>query len=194
MDNYDSKLRSIISLAIGFALSVQIVKADPADDAQIRQELLKGLKPNTAPTPALPEGDQHVVLLAEELDDVASAGILFKRCIDQDRPNAQVINAANVLADSYERLCVHASQFYFWIKYWSKSSGKTSDFSADAQNRLHDLTIRINTVIQDSMQDIGDALGKKPRYTQDPALIAVAKRMLTDANTTKTLKEQADKQ
>jgi hypothetical protein len=184
----------MIALALGFALTAQILKADPADDAYIRQKLLQGLKPDTVPTPALPAGDQHVVLLAEELDDVASAGILFKRCIDQDRPNAEIINAANVLADSYERLCVHLSQFYFWVKYWSRTSGKTSDFSADAQNRLHDLNIRINTVMQDSMSDIGDALERKPRYSHDPTMIVVRKRMLTDAYTMKTLKEQADKQ
>jgi hypothetical protein len=127
-----------------------------------------------------------VALLAQELDDVASAGVLFKRCIDQDRENVQVVNAATVLADSYERLWVHLSQFYFWIKYWAKTSGKTSDFSTDAQNRLHDLTITVNTVMQDSSSEIGDALEKKPRYTHDTALIAVAKRMLTDANTMKT--------
>jgi hypothetical protein len=175
-------------------LTADALKADPADDAHIRQKLLKALKPDAAPTPALPLGDQHVALLAQELDDVASAGVLFKRCIDQDRENVQVIHAANVLADSYEELCVQLSQFYFWVKYWQGTSGKTSDFSIDAQNRLHDLVIRINTVMQDSMSDIGDALGRKPQYTHDPALIAAAKRMLTDANTMKTLKEQADKQ
>jgi|SRR6516165_999724 len=187
------KLRSIIALGFGLAVTTQMLKADSADDARIRQKLLQGLMPDTAPTPALPEGDQHVARLAEELDDLASAGVLLKRCIDQDRPNSQVINAANVLSDSYERLGVHISQFCFWVKYWVETSGKTSDFSTEAQNRLHDLSIRINMVMQDSMQDIGDALAKKPQYIHDPAIIAVAKRMLTDANRVQILKEQADK-
>src|SRR6516164_2699338 len=110
------KLKAIIALAFGFVLATDALKADPADDAHIRQELLKALKPDAAPTPALPLGDQHVALLAQELNDVESAEVLLKRCIDQDRENAQVVNAATVLADSYERLCVHLSQFCFWIK------------------------------------------------------------------------------
>jgi hypothetical protein len=188
------KLHSIIATALGFVLAPGALNANPADDAQVQQELLKALKPDTAPTPALPLGDQHVALLAQELDDVASAEVLLKRCIDQDRENAQVVNAATVLADSYERLRVHLSQFCFWVKYWVKTSGSASDFSTDAQNRLHDLTVRLNTVMADSSSEIGDALGTKPRYTHDAALIAVAKRMFTDANTLKILQEQAYKQ
>jgi hypothetical protein len=46
-----------IALAIGFALAAEALKADPIDDAYIRQKLLQGLKPDTAPTDALPEGD-----------------------------------------------------------------------------------------------------------------------------------------
>jgi hypothetical protein len=185
-----------LSFVFGFAIAAPLLQANPADDAYIRQKLTEAIKPGATPNPtsALPEGDEHVALLAQELDDVASAGILFKRCIDQDRPNAQVINAGNVLADSYERLCVHLSQFYFWFGYWAKTSGKTSDFSMTAQSRLHDLSIRINTTMQDSMSDIIDALAKKPEYAHDPALIAVGKRMSTDANKMLALKARADKQ
>jgi hypothetical protein len=64
----------------------------------------------------LPEGDQHVALLAQELNDVVSASILLKRCVNQDRSNAEAVSAANVLADNYDRLCSHLSQFYFWIE------------------------------------------------------------------------------
>jgi hypothetical protein len=72
----------------------------------------------------LPDGDRHVARLAQELNDVESALTLLKRCINQDRPNAETVNAANVLADNYDRLCAHLSQFYFWIKYWAETSGK----------------------------------------------------------------------
>lgn len=138
----------------------------------------------------LPEGDQHVASLAQELDDVVSASTLLKRCINQDRSNAEAVNAANVLADNYDRLCAHFSQFYFWIKYWSKTSGKPSEFSVAAQERLHGLSDRINTVAANSFQDIADLLAKKPQYNL--VLTAAAQRMMASANTLKTLKAQAD--
>jgi hypothetical protein len=138
----------------------------------------------------LPEGDQHVATLAQELDDVVSASTLLKRCVNQDRSNAEAVNAANVLADNYDRLCAHFSQFYFWFKYWSKTSGKPSEFSIAAQGRLHDLSNRINTVAANTFQDIADALAKKPQYNL--VLTAAVQRMMTSANTLEALKAQAD--
>ena len=136
----------------------------------------------------LPEGDQHVALLAQELDDVLSASILLKRCINQDRSNVEAVNAANVLADNYDRLCAHFSQFYVWFKYRSKTSGKPSEFSVAALEQLRDLSSRINSV--SSFQDIADALAKKPQYKL--VLMAAVQRLMASANTMITLKAQAD--
>jgi hypothetical protein len=69
--------------------------------------------PDAAATPALPAGDQHVSLLAQEIDDVVSAQILLKRCLNQDRSNAEAVNAANVLSDNYDRLCAHLCSSFF---------------------------------------------------------------------------------
>jgi hypothetical protein len=46
LQNRTVKLTSIIALGFGFALTAQILKADPADDAYIRQKLLQGLEPD----------------------------------------------------------------------------------------------------------------------------------------------------
>jgi hypothetical protein len=188
------KLEPIITLALGFTLAAQTLRADPADDAYIREQLLKGFKPGTTPTPSLPDGDRHVAGIAQELNDVESAMILFKHCINQNRSNAETVNALNVLADNYDRLCAHLSQFYFWIKFWTRTSGNTSDFSPMAQEQLRELSNRINSVMGDEFKEVGDALEKKPRYAHDAAMFAVAQRMLVSANTLKALKAQADKQ
>jgi hypothetical protein len=115
---------------------------------------------------------------------------LLKRCINQDRSNAKAVNAANVLADNCDRLCAHLTQFYFWIKYWSKTSGKSSEFSIAAQERLHDLSNRINTIAVNNFQDIADALAKKPQYNL--VLTAAAQRITASTNAMKILKAQAD--
>jgi hypothetical protein len=99
----------------------------------------------------------------------------------------------NVLADEYDQFASHLSQFYFWIKYWTKTSGgKASEFSLAAQAQLHDLSNRVNTIMTSIGQEVGDTLGKKPRYLHDPTLISAALRMIASANAMKTLKAQAD--
>ena len=141
---------------------------------------------------SLPEGDQHVAMLDQELDDVLSASILLKRCVDQDRSKAEAVNAANVLADNYDRLCAHLIQFYVWIKDWSQTSGKPSEFSIAAQERLHDLVNRVNTVAMSGFQDLADAFKKKPQYDQDLALMAAVQRITASVYAMKTLKARAD--
>jgi hypothetical protein len=155
---------------------------------------VEGLRPNAAPTPAPPAGDEHVFLLAQEIDDVVSAQILLKRCLNLDRSNVEVVNAANVLSDNYDRLCSHLSQFYFWRKYWTQTSGKASDFSIAAQDQVHDLANRLRTEVQNGFLEIGDLLEKKPRYASDPNMLAPVQRLITSANTMKALIARADKE
>jgi hypothetical protein len=76
---------------LGFALAAEVLKADP-------------------PTASLPEGDQHVAALAQALNDVESAINLFQRCINQDQPTVETVNALSVLADNNDRLCAHLLQ------------------------------------------------------------------------------------
>jgi hypothetical protein len=148
---------------------------------------------NPDPVSSPPQGDQHVAILAQELDDLLSANNLFKRCIDQDRPGTEAVSAANALADSYDRLCSHLAQFYSWIQIRQKS-GKPSDFSTEGQQRLTELSGRLHTVLTDSVQDIIDALGKKPQYAHDPGMVAAWQRMIASSNRLTNLKGEADKQ
>lgn len=139
----------------------------------------------------LPEGDQHVAMLERELDDVLSASILLKRCFDEERSNAEVVNAANVLADNYERLCAHLTQFYVWIKYPSKTPDKSSEeLSSAAKEHLRDLCDRVNTVATSSFQDLADSSNKHPQYNHD--LAAVAQRITSATKAMETLKARAD--
>jgi hypothetical protein len=188
------KLKAIIALAFGFVLATDALKADPADDAHIRQELLKALKPDAAPTPALPLGDQHVALLAQELNDVESATNLFRRCIKQNRPIVETVNAFNVLADNYHGLCAHVLQFYVWAKTENASGKLQFAFSPAGLEQLRDQSIRINTAIPDEWKEAVDTLKQKPEYARDPAMEAVGQRILASLNALQTLKDRADKQ
>jgi hypothetical protein len=93
--NYDMKLKAIIAIAFGFVLATDALKAD---------------------APSVPQGDQHVALLAQQLNDFESATNLFQRCVNQDRPIVEAANALNVLADNLDRMGAHFSQFYAWAK------------------------------------------------------------------------------
>jgi hypothetical protein len=134
------KFKTIIALAFAFVLATDALKADPAVDAHLRQELLKTLKPDAAPTPALPLGDQHFALLAQKPNDIESAINLFERCIKQDRPIAETVYAFNVVADNYERLNAHFLQVYVWVQIL-KDFGKTFRFfgcgSGGASRSIH---------------------------------------------------------
>src|SRR5262245_27545936 len=103
------KFKSIIALALGFALAAEVLKAD-------------------LPNSSLPQGDQHVSAIAQQVSDVESAMILFKRCINQNRSNAETVNAFNIVADNYDRLCAHFAQFYYCLKFPTKTSGSTLEF------------------------------------------------------------------
>ena len=138
----------------------------------------------------LPEGDQHVAMLEQELDDVLSSNILFKRCLDQNRSSAEVVNAANVLADNYDRLCAHLTQFLYWFKYRSKTSGDPSDISATALARLHDLSDRMNTVVMNSFRELADDINNHPQYDRD--LTPVAQRIVASTNAMKSLMARAE--
>jgi len=52
------------------------------------------------PTPALPDGDKYLATLGQDVDNVASASTLFKRCINENRPATETLKAANVLSGS----------------------------------------------------------------------------------------------
>jgi HrpA-like RNA helicase len=174
--NSSMKVKAIIALVLGFVLATDALKAD-------------------TPTASLPAGDQHVALLAQETNAVESAINLFKRCIDQDRPNAEAVNAFNVLADNYDRLCAHLLQFYVWAKDSQKSAGAPPfNLSPASQEQLRDLSLRINTSMQDEWKEITDTLKQKPQYTRDPAMQAVGQRIVLSTNTLNTFRDQADKQ
>jgi hypothetical protein len=163
----------IIALACGFVLATDALKAD---------------------APSVPEGDQHVAHLTQQLNDFESAINLFKRCINQDRPTVETVNALNVLADNFDRLCAHVLQFYVWAKSENTAGKLQFEFSPAALEQLRDLYIRINTVMQDEVKEVADTLKQKPQYTRDPAIEAVGQRIVVSWNTLKTFKEQVDKQ
>ena len=145
------------------------------------------------PTPSLPEGDQYVATLAQEVDNVASAGTLFKRCVNENRPAAETLKAADVLSAGYRHLCLDVMDFESWLKYWKEFSAKPSDFSVAAQERMPELRSRANTLVQDGIHDVEDAL-KKPPYKDDPRMLDVAHKMISAYNAAKAEKTQAEKQ
>jgi hypothetical protein len=167
------KLKAIIAIAFGFVLATDALKASAS---------------------SVPEGDQHVALLAQQLNDVDSALNLFQRCINQNRPSIETLNALNVLADNFDRLCAHVLQFYVWAKTENTSGKLQFEFSPAALEQLRDLNIRINTVMQDEWKEVLDAVKQKPQYARDPAMQAVGERMLASLNVLQTFKEKADKQ
>ena len=157
--------------------SLLIVNVTPADEPQVR---------------SLPVGDEHVATLAHDVDKVVPASILFHRCINEDRPTAETLNAAMVLADNYEQLGLHISAFYGWLKFWKKS-GKPSEYSAAAQERMQKLLTRINTVLPNSIKDFEDAL-RKPQYKDDPRMHEPARRVTNVVNIVKEAQARAQKQ
>src|SRR6516165_5888907 len=98
--------------------------------------LIVNVTPAEPPVPSLPEGDQHVATLAHDVDNVVSASILFHRCINEDRPTTETLNAAKVLGDNYDQLYRQISDFHYWVKYWKEFSGKPSEYSVAAQKRM----------------------------------------------------------
>jgi hypothetical protein len=132
--------------------------------------------------------------LAQELNDIESATNLFERCIKQDRPIAETVNAFNVLADNYDHLCAHVLQVYVWSKTENASGKLQFDYSPAGLEQLRDQSIRINTVIPDEWKEAVDILKQKPEYARDPAMQAVGQRILASLNALQTLKDRADKQ
>ena len=167
------KLKAIIALAFGFLLAADALKADAS---------------------SVPEGDQHVALLAQQLNDLESASNLFQRCINQDRPIVEAVNALNVLADNIDRMCAHLLQFCVWVKTENASGKLQFELSPAGREQLHDLSIRTNTVFQDEMKEFADTLEQKPQYARDPAIQAVGQRILASLNTLQIFKDRAGKQ
>src|SRR6516225_11211618 len=153
--------------------------------------LIANVAPAETPTPALPEGDKHLATLAQDVDNVASASALFKRCINENRSATETIKAANVLSGSYQHLCSDVSDFDYWLKYWKEFSGKTSDFSVAAQERMPELRSRANALVLNGIHDVEDAL-KKPEWKDDPRMMKVAHRMTRAYNAAKAHKAQAE--
>jgi hypothetical protein len=161
--------------------------------AAIASLLIANVAPAETPTPSPPDGDKRLDTLAQDVDNVASASILFKRCINEDRPDTETLKAANVLADSYRHLCLDVTDFYYWFKYWKKSSSKPSDFSVAAQERMPELRSRANTLVLNGIHDVEDAL-KKPQYKDDPRMHEVAQTMTSAYHIAKAQKAQAEKE
>jgi len=154
--------------------------------------LIANVAPAETPTPALPEGDKHLATLAQDVDNVASASTLFKRCINENRPDMETLKAANVLSASYRHLCSDFTDFVSWHKFWKEFSSNQSDFSVAAQERMPELRSRANTLVLNGIHDVEDAL-KKPEWKDDPRMRAVAHRMTRAYNAAKAHKAQAEK-
>ena len=154
--------------------------------------LIANVVPAETPTPSLPDGDKHIDTLAQDVDNVASASALFKRCINENRPATETLEAGNVLSSSYQQLCSDVSHFNYWLKYWKRSSSKPSDFSVAAQEQMPELRSRANTLVLNGIHDVEDAL-KKPEWKDDPRMRAVAHRMTRAYNAAKAHKAQAEK-
>ena len=54
--------------------------------AAIASLLIANVASPEPPTPSLPEGDKYLATLAQDVDNVASARTLFKRCINEKPP------------------------------------------------------------------------------------------------------------
>src|SRR5215469_14885177 len=152
--------------------------------------LIANVVPADPPAASLPDGDQHVATLAQDVDNVASASTLFKRCINENRPATETLKAANVLSASYRHLCLDISDFVSWLKYWKEFSGKPSDFSVAAQERMPELRSRANALVLNGIHDVEDAL-KKPEWKDDPRMMEVAHSMNLAYNMVKAEKTQA---
>lgn len=183
------KLLSIILLGFGFALSAQTLKADPADDAYIKRELVEGANSSPTPETKLQMREGIMVSLRQKLEDVLSASTLLKREVDEDRPNAEVVRAANVLADNIQWFSSELARLYFLIKAQKATSGNTVDPSL--VEKLTDLASLFNRVSV-KMKELSEAIALKPRYSQDPDMSAAGIRMTAAVNAFKTLKTQAD--
>jgi hypothetical protein len=138
--------------------------------------LIANVVPADPPATSLPDGDQHIATLAQDVDNVASASTLFKRCINENRPAIETLKAANFLSASYRHLCLDFSDFVSWHKYWKEFSSNPSDFSVAAQERMPELRSRANTLVLNGIHDVEDVL-KKPEWKDDPRMMEVARSM-----------------
>ena len=82
----------------------------------------------------------------QQLNDLESATNLFQRCINQDWPIVEAVNASTGLADNLDRACALLLQFYVWAKTENASGRLQFDFSPAGREQLRDLFIRTNTV------------------------------------------------
>jgi hypothetical protein len=138
------RLLSVIILGFSFASPAQVLKADPADDAYIKRKLVEGA--NSSPTPET-ELRMHKVItisLRHKLEDILSASSLLKDSVDDDRPNAEVARAANILADNIQWFSSELARLYLLIKAQKATSGNTVDPSL--VEKLADLASLFNTV------------------------------------------------
>ena len=155
--------------------------------------LIANAVPADPPASSLPDGDQYVATLAQDVDNVASASTLFKRCINENRPDMETLKAANVLSASYRHLCSDFTDFVSWHKFWKEFGSKPSDFSVAAQERMPELRNRANALVLNGIHDLEDAL-KKPQYKDDPRMHEAAHTMIRAYNAAKVQKGQAEKQ
>jgi hypothetical protein len=152
--------------------------------------LFANVVPADPPAPSLPDGDQYFATVAQDVDSVASASSLFKRCINENRPDTETLKAARVLSASYRHLCLDFTYFVSWHKFWKEFGGKPSDFSVAAQERMPELLSRANTVVLNGIHDVEDVL-KKPEWKDDQRMEEVALSMNVAYNIAKA---QAEKQ
>ena len=150
--------------------------------------LIANVVPADPPAPSLPDGDQYIATLAQDVDTVASASTLFKRYINENRPEMETLKAANALSASYRHLCLDFTDFVSWLKFWKEFGGKPSDFSVAAQERMPELRSRANTLVLNGIHDVEDVL-KKPEWKDDPRMMEVARSMNVAYNMAKTQAE-----
>jgi hypothetical protein len=142
------------------------------------------------PATSLPDGDQYVATLAQDVDAVASASTLFKRCINENRPAVETLKAARVLSASYPHLCMDFTGFVSWLKFWKQFGANPSDFSVAAQERVPELLSSANTLVLNGIHDVEDVL-KKPEWKDDQRMMEVARSMKIAYS---VAKDQAEKQ
>jgi len=96
--------------------------------------LIANVVPADPPASSLPDGDQYVATLAQDVDNVASASTLFKRCINENRPDMETLKAANVLSASYRHLCSDFTDFVSWHKFWKEFSSTNRIFRSQLKS------------------------------------------------------------
>jgi hypothetical protein len=184
-------MRIRLSFLLGFAVAAPLLQANPADDAYIKRKLVEGINSSPTPETELQIREGIMASLRQKLEDILSASNLVKREVDEDRPNAEVARAFNVVADNIQWFCSELVRLYLLIKAQNATSGNTA--APSLSEALTDLA-PLGNAVHVSMKELNEALALKPDYSHDADINAAGTRMTAAVNAFKTLTAQADKQ